>query len=78
MFKEAFEAEDAVGNGEFVIKAGCHKSDFEFALIVAGKAYTLKKTEIRLYENNADDRGKLVFKNYRGARKNLLRGLSMN
>lgn len=78
VFKEAFETDDATGNGEFVIKAGCHKSDFEFALIVAGKAYTLKKTEIRLYENNEDDRGTLVFKNYRGARKNLLRGLGIN
>ena len=70
--------DDATGNGEFVIKAGCHKSDFEFALIVVGKAYTLKKTEIRLYENNEDDRGRLVFKNYGGARKNLLRGLGIN
>ncbi len=75
VFKEAFETDDAADNGEFVIKAGCNKKDFEFSLIVAGKAYTLKKTEIRLYKNNADDRGKLVFKNYRGARKNLLRGL---
>lgn len=78
VFKEAFETGDAAGNGEFVIKAGCHKSDFEFALKVGGKAYTLKKSEIRLYENNDDDRGTLVFKNYRGTRKNLLRGLSIN
>ena len=75
VFKEAFETDDATGNGEFVIKAGRNRNDFEFALKVAGKAYTLKKSEIRLYENNADDRGKLVFKNYRGKRKNLLRGL---
>ena len=61
VFKEAFESGAAADNGEFVIKAGCHKSDFEFALIVAGKAYTLKKYEIRLYENNEDDRGTLVF-----------------
>jgi len=75
VFKEAFETDDATGNGEFVIKAGRNRNDFAFTLKVAGKAYTLKKTEIRLYKNNEDDRGTLVFKNYRGARKNLLRGL---
>ena len=75
VFKEAFETGDAAGNGEFVIKAGRNRNDFAFTLKVAGKAYTLKKTEIRLYKNNEDDRGKLVFKNYRGKRKNLLRGL---
>ncbi len=75
VFREAFEADNAADNGEFVIRAGRNRKDFEFSLIVAGRAYTLKKTEIRLYKNNADDRGKLVFKNYRGARKNLLRGL---
>ena len=74
VFKEAFETGDAAGNGEFVIKAGRNRNDFAFTLKVAGKAYTLKKTEIRLYKNNADDRGTLVFKNYRGARKNLQRG----
>ena len=78
VFKEAFETGDAAGNGEFVIKAGRNRNDFSFTLKVAGKAYTLKKTEIRLYKNNADDRGKLVFKNYRGKRKNLLRGLGIN
>ena len=78
VFKEAFETGDAAGNGEFVIKAGRNRNDFAFTLKVAGKAYTLKKTEIRLYKNNADDRGTLVFKNYRGKRKNLLRGLSIN
>ena len=78
VFKEAFETGDAAGNGEFVIKAGRNRNDFAFTLKVAGKAYTLKKTEIRLYKNNADDRGTLVFKNYRGGRKNLLRGLGTN
>ena len=78
VFKEAFETGDAAGNGEFVIKAGRNRNDFAFTLKVAGKAYTLKKTEIRLYINNEDDRGRLVFKNYRGKRKNLLRGLSIN
>lgn len=78
VFNEAFEADNAADNGEFVIKAGRNKNDFAFALKVAGKAYTLKKTEIRLYKNNADDRGKLVFKNYRGKRNNLLRGLDTN
>lgn len=78
VFKEAFESGDATGNGEFVIKVGRNRNDFTFTLKVAGKAYTLKKTEIRLYKNNADDRGRLVFKNYRGARKNLLRGLGTN
>ena len=75
VFKEAFETGDAAGNGEFVIKAGRNRNDFAFTLKVAGKAYTLKKTEIRLYKNNADDRGTLVFKNYKGDRKNLLRGI---
>ena len=75
VFKEAFGADDAAHKGEFVIKAGCHKNDFEFSLKVADKAYTLKKCEIRLYKNNEDDRGRLVFKNYKGERKNLLRGL---
>jgi len=69
---------DAAGNGEFVIKAGRNRNDFAFTLKVAGKAYTLKKCEIRLYKNNEDDRGTLVFKNYRGKRKNLLRGLGIN
>lgn len=78
VFKEAFETGDAAGNGEFVIKAGRNRNDFTFTLKVAGKAYTLKKTEIRLYKNNKDDRGRLVFKNYRGGRKNLLRGLGIN
>ena len=78
VFKEAFETGDAAGNGEFVIKAGRSRNDFVFALKVGGKAYTLKKTEIRLYKNNKDDRGKLVFENYKGARKNLLRGLGTN
>ena len=75
VFQEAFRADDAAHKGEFVIKAGCHKNDFEFSLKVADKAYTLKKCEIRLYKNNEDDRGRLVFKNYKGERKNLLRGL---
>ena len=78
VFKEAFESGDAAGNGEFVIKAGRSRNDFAFTLKVAGKAYTLKKCEIRLYKNNKDDRGKLVFENYKGARKNLLRGLGTN
>ncbi|MBR3825795.1 MAG: hypothetical protein IKJ39_11445 [Lachnospiraceae bacterium] len=75
VFKEAFETGDAAGNGEFVIKAGRNRNDFTFTLKVADKAYTLKKCEIRLYKNNEDDRGRLVFKNYKGERKNLLRGL---
>ena len=78
VFKEAFETDDATGNGEFVIKAGRNRNDFAFTLKVAGKAYTLKKYEIRLYKNNEDDRGTLVFKNYKGTRKNLLRGLGTN
>lgn len=56
--------------GEFVIKVGCDKKSFEFYLKIKDKTYNFAQTEIRLYRNYIDDRSKLVFKNYRGNRKN--------
>ncbi len=56
---------------------GTLENDFSFALKLGDKRYHLKATEIRLYKINADDEGKLVFKNYKGSHKNLLKGLEV-
>ena len=76
-FYEAFENNDESLQGEFIIKAGTQQSDFSFALKLGDKCFHLKKTEIRLYKNNDNDAGKLVFKNYKGNHKNLLNGIEV-
>lgn len=76
-FDEAFEKCTESAQGEFVIHAGTAQSDFSFALKLGEKCRPLKETEIRLYKTNANDAGKLVFKNYNGGHKNLLYGLEI-
>ena len=70
IFDEAF-ANDAP-QGEFVITCGDKLSAFSFALRAGDKSYPLEKTEIRLYRVSATERGKRVFKNYKGNHKNFL------
>ena len=76
-FYEAYNKCDESLQGEFIIQVGTLENDFSFALKLGDKHYHLKKTEIRRYKNNADDEGKLVFKNYKGNHKNLLTGLEI-
>ena len=74
---EAFEKCTESAQGEFVVHAGTAQNDFSFALKLGEKCRPLKETEIRLYKTNANDAGKLVFKNYNGSHKNLLYGLEI-
>lgn len=76
-FREAFAEEDNSVGGEFVITCGDTQGAFSFALTLGDKTYPLEKTEIRLYKVNADERGKLVFKNYKGNHKNRAFGLEI-
>ena len=76
-FDEAFEKCTESAQGEFVIHAGTAQNNFSFALKLGEKCRPLKETEIRLYKTNANDAGKLVFKNYNGSHKNLLYGLEI-
>ena len=76
-FREAFAEEDNSVGGEFVITCGDTQGAFSFALTLGDKTYLLEKTEIRLYKVNADERGKLVFKNYKGNHKNRAFGLEI-
>lgn len=50
----------------FSIICGDTLNAFSFALKAGDESYMLTKTQIRLYEVNADERGKLVFKNNKG------------
>lgn len=63
--------------GEFVIRVGRTQSGFAFELKLGERCLHLSQTEIRLYKTNANDAGKLVFKNYKGEHQNLLRGLEI-
>ena len=76
-FSEAFEKCDGSSQGEFIIKAGTVQNEFSFALKLGDKCCDLKNTEIRLYKNNDNDAGKLVFKSYKGSHQNLLYGLEV-
>ena len=70
----AFESLDESAEAEFVIRVGDRKSDFSFEVKAGDKCFSLSKTEIRLYRNDEEDGGKLIFKNYKGQRKNRLYG----
>ena len=76
-FCEVYNKCDESLQGELLIQVGTLENDFSFALKLGDKHYRLKATEIRLYKNNADDSGKLIFKNYKGNHKNLLTGLEI-
>ncbi|MBR6102122.1 MAG: hypothetical protein IKP95_06830 [Ruminococcus sp.] len=76
-FDEAFENCDTTLQGEFIIRAGTAQNEFSFALKLGKKSFDLKETEIRLYTTNANDAGKLVFKNYKGEHKNRLSKLEV-
>ena len=76
-FGEAYNKCDDSLQGEFIIQVGTLEKNFSFALKLGEKSYYLKSTEIRLYKINADDAGKLLFKNYKGKHKNLLKGLEV-
>jgi hypothetical protein len=65
-FKDAFENSTDMVQGEFSIICGDTLNAFSFALKAGDESYMLTQTQIRLYEVNADERGKLVFKNYKG------------
>ena len=56
---------------EFTITVGNTLDAFSFVLSNGEKHFRLTKTEIRLYTVDADEKGKLVFKNYKGRHKNL-------
>ena len=55
---------------EFIITCGDTLEAFSFALKTGDNSYELKDTEIRLYKVDEQERGKLVFKNYKGDHKN--------
>jgi len=76
-FSKAFEKCDGSSQGEFIIKAGTVQNEFSFALKLGDICCDLKNTEIRLYKNNDNDAGKLVFKSYKGSHQNLLYGLEV-
>ena len=69
IFKVAFENNTNPVKREFFITCGDTLEAFSFVLKAGDVSYRLKKTEMRLYKVDADDRGKLVFKNYKGNRK---------
>ncbi|MBR2750566.1 MAG: hypothetical protein IKD90_05495 [Clostridiales bacterium] len=72
VFDEAFGNRGDSLKGEFIIRVGTGESAFTFEIKAGGKCYPLHETEIRLYRNNKDDAGKLVFKSYNGNHKNLM------
>ncbi|MCQ2975497.1 MAG: hypothetical protein MJ211_11910 [Bacteroidales bacterium] len=76
-FEEAFTGANSSEIGEFIITVGAGQSAFKFELKLGDKAYSLNETEVRLYINDRDDGGKLVFKNYKGNHRNLLYGLAI-
>ena len=76
-FDEVFAKHDESEQVEFVIQVGDKKNDFSFSFKAGEQYYPLKETEIRLYMNDEEDEGMLVFINYRGKRKNLLRFMSL-
>ncbi|MBR5349089.1 MAG: hypothetical protein IK125_07630 [Lachnospiraceae bacterium] len=76
-FREAFAEQDDSEVGEFVISCGDTKDAFSFTLTVGDRSVMLEKTEIRLYRVNSDERGKLIFKNYKGNHQNRLSGLEI-
>ncbi|MBQ4185531.1 MAG: hypothetical protein II657_04095, partial [Clostridiales bacterium] len=71
VFDEAFGNRGDSLKGEFIIRVGTGESAFAFEIKAGDKCYPLNETEIRLYRNNKDDGGKLVFKSYKGNHKNL-------
>ena len=76
VFNEAFGHRKEPAKAEFVIQVGIEKSAFAFEIKIGDQSYPLRETEIRLYRNDEDDGGKLVFKSYNGIHRNLLRGAS--
>lgn len=74
-FEDIFENTDDATQAEFTVTVGNNRDAFSFELKVDGKHYELKKSEIRLYKVNEDERGKLVFKSYKGEHKNILNAL---
>ena len=72
VFDEAFGNPGDFSQGEFIIRVGIEKSAFACEIKAGDKSYPLKETEFRLYRNNKDDGGKLVFKSYNGNHKNLM------
>ncbi|MBR3057518.1 MAG: hypothetical protein IKG93_06055 [Clostridiales bacterium] len=76
-FDEVFAKHDEPSQVEFIIQVGDKKNDFSFSFKAGEQYYPLKETEIRLYMNDEEDEGMLVFKNYRGKRKNLLHFMSL-
>lgn len=72
VFEEAFGNPGDSSQGEFIIRVGTEKSAFACEIKAGEKSYPLNETEIRLYKNNKDDSGKLVFKSYNGNHKNLM------
>ena len=76
LFKDAFENSTSRVTGEFDITCGDTLSEFSFVFKAGDKSYQLKNTEIRLYKVSAEERGKLVFKNYKGDHQNRYNYLS--
>ena len=76
IFKDAFENSTDRVTGEFDITCGDTLSEFSFVFKAGDKSYQLKNTEIRLYKVSAEERGKLVFKNYKGNHQNRYNYLS--
>lgn len=72
VFDEVFGNPGDSSKGEFIIRVGIEKSAFAFEIKADDKCYPLHETEFRLYKNNRDDGGKLVFKSYNGNHKNLM------
>ena len=55
---------------KFIITCGDRQDAFSFTLKLNDKSYSVEETEIRLYKVDEQERGKLVFKNYKGDHKN--------
>lgn len=72
VFDEAFGNRGDSLKGEFIIRVGTGESAFAFEIKAGDQHYPLNETEFRLYKNNKDDGGKLVFKSYNGKHRNLL------
>ncbi len=74
-FEDVFENSDETTQAEFMVTVGKTQSDFSFTLKLGDKHYELKKSELRLYKVNQNERGKIVFKSYKGEHKNILNAL---
>ncbi len=70
VFEKLAEVEKTDPSAEFIITCGEKQDAFSFTLKLNDRSYSPEETEIRLYKVDEQERGKLVFKNYKGDHKN--------